>query len=207
MNLYQKHFRTLSWTVFKINKIFPSYRQGFNTITKKMETFKPNGDGWWMEKYWDWQKYAERPWKVDMKLHKKVYDVEIELEKEKEFEFKDSVKSWRVVTITLSAFMIWEIMKATVAFGKDIPQNNGRDAFDWEESFLKDMKDLYVVFSVSGEGIWTRYTFKEAKPFSQTEAILNKETPKRDIDEKWVAEVEAILGNKDETKDELDELF
>jgi hypothetical protein len=88
--------------------------------------------------------------------------------------------------------MLGEIMKATVAFGKDIPQNNGRDAFDREEEYLKDIEGTTILFSVTGEGIGTKYTFREAPAF---DGSVNEEVKEevKEVKSEEIKEVEEIL--------------
>jgi hypothetical protein len=92
IKLYSKHFRTIAGTPFKIDKVFNSYRQGFNTATNKMETFVET-DGKWNKKERDGEKFALTEGKPDFKAHKKVYDVSIILSKPMDFEFKAEAKN------------------------------------------------------------------------------------------------------------------
>lgn len=192
MKIYSKHFRAISWTPFLVNNIFPSYRQGYNKSKNKMETF--------VMVDWDWKQKKRDNWEFiivdgspDFAVHKKVYDVEIELSEPNKFTINDEVKFLDKFTVPLSAWLIGEMMKATIAFGKEIPQNNGRDKYDWEEEYIKDFIWQSLVFSVSWEGIGTKYTFKEAKF-------------EKNIEEKSdeIKEVEKILKD---SSDEVEELF
>ena len=185
MRIYSKQLREIAWTSFKVAKIYPSYRQAFNPTTKQQETFIMK-DGKWFEKFWQDGKANLKEGKPDFKFHKKVYDVEFELSTPKQLKIKDKLETTSVITTTISSWLLGEMMKATVAFGQSIPQKNGRDAFDWEEEYLDKFVGEFLVFAVTGEGIWTKYTFKSALPFVQTEQTEQPQTtqPKQtDLDE------------------------
>lgn len=197
IKIYSKHFREIAGIPFKINKIYPSYRQWFNKSTNQMEVFVQK-DWEWQEKYWDWSSFQLKAWSPDFKSHKKVYDIEFILSKPKSFMFKTEEKNDNVITATLSWYMLWEMMKASVAFWQDIPQNNGRDAFDWEERYLESIVWEYLVFAVTWEGIGTKYTFKSSWPFTLPEDNVVEKSEE-------IKEVEKILWTQEEK--EIDELF
>lgn len=136
-------------------------------------------DGNRKEKIRDGTSFVMKDGKPDFKLHKKVYDVELVTEKPVSIIKKDTTEEDNKFNVTLSAHMIWDILKSTIAFGEDIPQNNGRDAFDWEEPYMEKLPGTYFMFSVSGESLGTKYTFKEAKAFGDSsivkEEIMNVE--------------------------------
>lgn len=178
MKLYSKEFRQLAWKPLKLTKTFSPYRQGFNVATKKMESFVMK-DGNRKEKFRDGTSFVMKDGKPDFKVHKKVYDVELVTENPVSIVKKDKTEEDNKFNVTLSAAMIWNILKSTIAFGEAIPQNNGRDAYDWEESYMEKLPGTYFMFSVTGELLGTEYTFKEAKAFGETSVI--KEEKKEEI--------------------------
>lgn len=184
MKIYSKEFRQLAWKPLKITKTFPSYRQGFNKNSNKMESFVMK-DGNRKQKFRDWQSFVMKDGKPDFKLHKKVYDVELVTEKPVSITKKDKTEEDNKFSVTLSASMIGNILKSTIAFGEAIPQNNGRDAYDWEESYMEKLPGTYFMFSVTGELLGTEYTFKEAKAFGDSsivkEEIMNVEEDPDDL--------------------------
>lgn len=182
MKIYSKEFRQLAGKSIKLTKTFPSYRQGFNVITKKMESFIMK-DGNRQEKFRDGTSFVMKDGKPDFKLHKKVYDVELVTENPVSITKKDTTEEDNKFNVTLSAHMIWDILKSTIAFGEDIPQDKGRDKFDWEESYMEKLPGTYFMFSVSGEGIGTKYTFKEWKVFGDSSIV--KEEKKETSDDNW----------------------
>lgn len=182
MKLFEKYFRKLAGINFKIDKVYPSYRQGFNKALNKNETFVLQWDQR-KQKVRDGSSFVMKDGKPDFKLHKKVYDVEITAESPIEVDVKWEKQSVKNFTITLSASKLWAICKATVAFGKQIPQENGRDKRDREDEYVETLPGTYVVFAVSGEGLWTEYTFKEGKMFNIVEAKQEEKTVEEEIDD------------------------
>ena len=182
MKLFEKYFRKLGWINFKIDKIYPSYRQWFNTSINKSETFILQWDQR-KQKVRDGSSFVMKDGKPDFKLHKKVFDVEITAESPIEVEVKWEKQSVTNFTITLAASKLAAICKATVAFGKQIPQENGRDKRDWEDEYIAMLPWTYVLFSVSGEWLGTEYTYKEGKMFGDTSVV--KEEKKEVSEDDW----------------------
>lgn len=170
MKIYSKEFRQLAWKTFKITKTFSPYRQWFNMNTNKMDSFVQK-DWERKQKIRDGTSFVLKDGKPDFKLHKKVYDVELVTEKPVSIKKKDVTEEDNQFITTLSAHMLWDILKATIAFGEEIPQTKGRDAFDWEEKWMEKLPGTYVVFSVTGEWLGTTYTFKEGKAFGDVSAV------------------------------------
>lgn len=180
MKLFEKYFRKLSGIDFKIDKVYPSYRQGFNKALNQNEMFVLQGDQW-KQKVRDGSSFVMKDGKPDFKLHKKVFDVDIVSAKPIEVEVKWEKQMVTNFTITLSASKLGAICKATNAFGKDIPQENGRDKWDWEDEYIATLPGNYVIFSVSGEWLGTKYTFKEGKMFNIVDTKQEEKPVQEDL--------------------------
>lgn len=181
-----KHFKQLKGIPLKITAIYPAYRSGWiKTADGKFiwRTFKYQ-DWKLLEQKWDDvnRKFSLVPF-VDIKqdrdffkTYKKVFDVTFETEQEQTI--KDE-KKWEIVDYSftlqwLSAYKLQEIMRATKI--EDVPvDENGKEQFDWEDEFLKDMEWVFFKFNVTWTWLDTKYTFKEVKPFGGIKEITKDE--------------------------------
>lgn len=211
----KNEFAQLRDKVITLKKVYWPKRKWWNPWKNTFEEFAFVDNNWKKVERQDGKRNLVNG-EVSYSIHKKKYDLVVEVPEQitiKSRVYNRDTKSKEVVELTdneftisdVSATLFGDLLAATIAFGKVPVDENEKRVFDWEEKFISECNG--ISFNISPEkkemkwDDWTvrpyyDYIFKEAK------------TPvKRDIDEEWVAEVEEILGKKDEPKDEIDELF
>ena len=98
------------------------------------------------------------------RTYKKVWDTVIETlepititENKKGEEIK---KEGTEFTINgLGTFKLQEMLKSNFDF--EVPMDGDREAFDWEDNFIKDLIGKKFQMKVTGQGLNTTYSFKE----------------------------------------------
>ena len=173
--------RELKWMNIKITAIYPHYRSWWlkNAEGKFLwRTFKYNEDWTIMEQKWDAvnKKFSLVPFmeKIDRewyKTYKKVFDIKIELEKPvtfKNWKWED-ISDFEFAVQGLSAFKVKELLKATVV--DDIPEENWKEKFDWEDDEYTKLKDVTFKFSVVWTWLDTVYSFKPTSKFASMTEI------------------------------------
>lgn len=198
-----------------LKKVYWPKRKWWNATKNTFEEFVFNKDAWKKVS----RQNGERKLidgEVNFGVHKKKYDLIIEVPEKvtiKSLVYNKDTKTKEVVELTdneftvsdVSATLFWDLLAATIAFGKVPLDENEKRVFDWEEKFISDCSGVSFNISPEKKEIkWDDWVSRKYYDYVFKEATA---PVKKNIDEKWVAEVEAILGNKDETKDELDELF
>jgi len=156
----QNQMYKINKTDFVIDEVYPAYRQGW-TVFKKWNcdfaTYKKVEGEWKKE---EWQKDSEGNNKkvlvsgeIDMKVHKKVYDVKITLEKEIEVEAYDKKAKKDLPILTTEIVIQWvgaakvaEMVKSILEEVPEVVERNWQeyDVFDWEEEHISKLKGKYV---------------------------------------------------------------
>ena len=108
------------------------------------------------------------------KTFKKVYDITINTETEQSIlKYKDVYEFGNEITIQgVWAGKLWQILENVVEV--EIPLwDNGFPMRDWEEEYVHKLVDVSFKFTVRGEWLATKYTWKEAKfATKQTESKI-----------------------------------
>lgn len=143
------------------------------------------------EKFWDdvAKKYAFKRITLEKgfnKLYKKVFDVDVAINKDTTLKVYDGgLKKEIDVTMGLgNTFTIKWVPSSRVIgmleaydLDADVPMIDGKDklgnptkvrAYDFEDALVSQLVGKFVKFKVRGEGIDTRYTFKEGESFDPT---------------------------------------
>lgn len=143
------------------------------------------------EKYWDdaEKKFAFKKIGYDANFYrtfKKVFDVDIAPASEATFNIWNSqMKAEVPVTMGLGNTFTLRAVPASRVIGMleahdldaDVPLTDGKDKlgnpskirpYDFEDALVEKLQGKFIKFKVRGEGIDTRFTFKEAKEFDPT---------------------------------------
>ena len=98
------------------------------------------------------------------RTYKKVWDTVIEteepitiIEKKKGEEIEKEGTEFTINA--LGTFKLQEMLKSNFDF--EVPMDKEREAFDWEDNFVKDLIGKKFQMKVTGQGLSTTYSFKE----------------------------------------------
>lgn len=148
----------------------------------KEENISPEAKKEWREKVWIDKKLVFKKTKIDdyktfFKTYKKVFDMKVELEEPIQVnKYKDLYElTDEVVIQQVGSAKVKDLVGALSDY--EIPLQKGKDRagneaivpeYDYEDNAVALLKDKAFSFTVVGEGLDTKYTYKE-KPFLQKE--------------------------------------
>lgn len=152
------------------------------------------------------------------KVYKKVYDVEVIVQSP----FKNKVWNWETkveeevefeegTTATLSSFPVsrLKVLLETLELDEGVELVDGKDKagnpakvkpFDWEDGVKFKLEGKFVGMRVRGEGMDTKYTFKEGKEFeyTSTEEVATPKAPKETAETKMKAKLSSYVPLEEE---------
>lgn len=211
----KNEFAQLRDKVITLKKVYWPKRKWWNPLKNTFEEFAFVDNNWKKVERKDGKRKLVDG-EVSYSIHKKKYDLVVEVPEQvtiKSRVYNRDTKSKEVVELTDNEFTIsdvWatlfgDLLAATVAFGKVPVDENEKRVFDWEEEFISECSG--ISFNISPEKKEMKWDDWTVRPYYDYVFKEAKAPVKKNIDEEWVAEVEEILGKKDEPKDEIDELF
>ncbi len=200
--VYTSNLRQFAGKTLKVITSYPAYRAGGLEINGKFvfrkfyacepsneevvtaittPTWKPE----WREVVWVDKKQQYNKVKLPddfYKTYKKVFDLEVELEEEQEIiKYKDVKDLWDIVVIQqVSSSKVKDLIDTLTDFDIPLIEGKKRDGtmgmipeYDYEDKAKDELNWKSFTFKVVGEGLETKYTYKEK--------AFNKKTKAKDL--------------------------